>query len=98
MKPMRQTLVIPLTLLLLSACAGNVAPTTQIDDAVVAQHVRDAIQGDAELTGQQITVSASRGTVILTGVVRSREQVDRAERITRTVEGVSLVENRLAIR
>lgn len=88
----------PLLLLLVMAlgCAGNISPDRQIDDAILAQRVRDAIVGDAGLRDQRIEVSAAGGAVTLTGQVRSESDRARAESLARAVAGVASVQNLLS--
>lgn len=83
---------------LLVACAGNIRPVRQIDDAVLAQSVRDALAADPSLRGYDITVNASGGTVTLLGTVGSAAERDRATAVAGGVAGVSQVENLLSIR
>lgn len=88
----------PLLLLLVMAlgCAGNISPDRQIDDAILAQRVRDAIAGDGRLRDQRIEVSAASGAVTLTGQVRSESDRTRAETLARSVAGVASVQNLLS--
>lgn len=87
-----------LAILLLAGCAGNINPARQNADAILAQQVRDAINSEASLRGQNITVNAASGDITLTGVVGSALQRERAEELTRSVGGVMRVENLLSVR
>jgi hyperosmotically inducible protein len=80
----------------LLACAGNVQPTRQIDDAILARQVQDALRGDRTLRLYDITVDARSGLVTLTGVVRTQAERERAGEIARSVAGVVEVENLLS--
>lgn len=86
------------SLLLVVACAGNIQPTRQIDDAILAQSVRDALARDAALRAYDITVNAHSGRVTLLGVVGSSSDRDRAARVAQSVKGVTQVENLLSVR
>jgi osmotically-inducible protein OsmY len=81
----------------LLACAGNINPSRQIDDAALATSVRDALRSDPALSGQKINVSARQGTVTMTGVVRNVSQRDRASAVARSVANVKTVNNLLAV-
>ncbi|MDX1582516.1 MAG: BON domain-containing protein [Thermoanaerobaculia bacterium] len=81
----------------LVACAGNINPTRQIDDAVLASNVTDALNADLDLRRYDIVVDAADGSVTLMGTVGSRSDSQRAERIAQGVEGVQAVINELRI-
>ena len=92
--------VIPLAvaaLLLVAACAGNIQPNRQLDDAAVAASVRDAFQADVMLRPATIYVAVNRGVVTLTGVVRDAQTRDRAVSVAQSVQGVSRVENMISV-
>ena len=84
-------------LLVLTACAGNIDPARQVEDAAVATSVRQALQDDAQLRPYTITVDVRRGVVTLTGRVRNGELRDRATTVASGVQGVSHVENLLTV-
>ena len=68
-------------------------------DEELQQAVCAALIGANELDSREIGVSAQGGTIVLTGVVRSREDWLRALRIARDQSGVSAVQtDRLSIR
>jgi hyperosmotically inducible protein len=66
--------------------------------APLTREVQQAIQADPQLKGRDISASATKdGTVTLTGVVETQAQKERAARIADRVQGVSTVDNRLAV-
>ena len=81
----------------LAACAGNITPARQLDDAAVATAVREAIRTDDSLRGANVTVDARRGVVTLTGMVRTAAQRDRAVSDARSVNNVRDVNNLLTV-
>jgi hyperosmotically inducible periplasmic protein len=83
--------------LLLAACAGNITPTRQLDDAALATSVRDALRNDPVLRGVNISVAARNGDVTLTGVVRTTVQRERATSVALSVPNVRSVNNLLAL-
>lgn len=85
-------------LMIFAACAGNVDPARQIDDAVIAERIRAALDTDASLRGEPIEVSVDAGVVRLTGSVGSADEKSRAEAVARGVSGVTAVENLLSSR
>jgi len=61
-------------------------------DEELQQAVCAALIEERELDSRRIAVSAHSGTVVLTGMVRSREDWMRALRIARAQGGVSAVQ------
>lgn len=84
-------------LLVLAGCAGNMSTARQYDDAVLASHVREALQSDSETGRFSINVNARQGAITLTGTVPSASISTKAARIAETVAGVQKVENLLNI-
>ena len=80
-------------LVMLAACAGNITPARQLDDAAVATAVREAIRTDTALRGANVTVDARGGVVTLTGMVRNAGQRDRAVADARAVTNVRNINN-----
>lgn len=69
-----------------------------IDDSAITTKVKAAIAGDALLKVSQITVTTTNGTVRLSGVVDSRQALDRAVEVARSVEQVQAVDNNLGVK
>ncbi|MHB0970595.1 MAG: BON domain-containing protein [Thermoanaerobaculia bacterium] len=84
-------------LFLVTACAGNVNPTRQIDDAVLASNVRQAFESDGELRPLNIVIDAHSGIVTLSGSVPTSRLRDRAASTARSVPGVVDVVNQLTV-
>jgi len=63
----------------------------------VAQRVKDALRRSAETDAKRINVTASDGTITLTGTVRSWAEREDAERAAWGTTGVTAVEDKLAI-
>ncbi len=84
-------------LVILVACAGNITPARQLDDAAMATAVREAIRSDVGLRGANVTVDARQGVVTLTGMVRTPEQRDRAVADARAIMNVRSVNNLLTV-
>lgn len=100
MRTTRTRITLPLILLLVSfagACAGNINPERQIDDAILSTNVRDALQSDPDLRRYDIVVNAQGGTVTLLGTVGTTAQKSRATTIAERVDGVSRVINDLRV-
>lgn len=84
-------------LLVLTACAGNIDPSRQVEDAAIATSVRQALQEDPQLRPAGITVDVRQGVVTLHGRVRTRELREHAVSVTSAVSGVTRVENLLTV-
>jgi len=69
-----------------------------MDDSAITTKVKAAIAGDALLKVSQITVTTTNGTVRLSGVVDSRQALDRAVEVARSVEQVQAVDNNLGVK
>jgi osmotically-inducible protein OsmY len=70
----------------------------EVDEELIVA-VRDALDQYApvHIWGDGIQIDARAGTVVLSGVTRSRSSKETAERIARSVKGVSSVDNRLVV-
>ena len=85
-----------------SACAHGAAPPVgsvgiTLDDARIAAAVRSALLADPDLGLRAITVDVERGTVSLSGVVRTEEEVERAATVTRRAAGVREVKSDIKV-
>lgn len=76
----------------------NRAAGQYIDDTVVTAKVKSALVADPELNAADIQVDTYKGTVQLSGFVASPEQVVKAERVAREIEGVQEVKNVISLR
>jgi osmotically-inducible protein OsmY len=63
----------------------------------VAQHIKAALHRSAEADARKIQVTASDGTVTLTGTVRSWPERTEVERAAWSANGVTAVDARLAV-
>jgi osmotically-inducible protein OsmY len=82
-------------------CAGT--PTQEstgeyIDDAAISSKVKSELLISEDTSGTAITVETFKGTVQLSGFVKSAQEKRRAEEIARSVDGVKRVENRISVR
>jgi osmotically-inducible protein OsmY len=93
----RDLYIVIAVVMLLAACAGNINPSRQLDDAALAASVRQALQNDAALRPYTIYVSVDQGVVTLTGSVHTAELRDRAGSVAQSVPNVVRVENRMTV-
>ncbi len=69
----------------------------QIDDATLTARVKASLINDPDVPARKIDVDSQEGSVILTGVVDTREQKAKAVAIARKVEGARKVIDNLQV-
>jgi hyperosmotically inducible protein len=84
-------ITIPLTL----ACGKTVGET--IDDATITTRVKTAMLNDPAVGGLRIDVDTFKGTVTLSGRVKSQGEKDQAVLLARRINGVVEVKDALQI-
>jgi hyperosmotically inducible protein len=68
-----------------------------VDDAAITASVKSTLVANKALNLTRIDVDTNNGVVSLNGVVDSAQQKDRAEQLTRRVDGVRGINNNLQI-
>ncbi len=102
----KSQIVIPflVLLMLIAALAGCAATATRgstgdyVDDSVITTKVKALLAEDDFLKSFQISVESFKGTVQLSGFVNSKQAVDKAGEIARSVKGVKSVKNSLIVK
>jgi osmotically-inducible protein OsmY len=79
------------------AAAGAVA-SGNVSDVDVTQHVQTALLQNDLLKGSDISVVTVKGDVRLVGALDSQAQIDEANRIARSSDGVHAVHDELTIK
>jgi c(7)-type cytochrome triheme protein len=74
------------------------SPGAYLDDAVVTTKVKAAVLEEASLKSAEINVETYKGTVQLTGFVRSRADINKAVEVAKSVEGVKSVKNDMILK
>ena len=69
-----------------------------IDDSVITTKVKSLLGADDFLKSFQIGVETYKGVVQLSGFVNSKQAVDKAVEITRSVKGVKSIKNNLIVK
>ena len=94
-----------LVLAIVLASAGGCGSTATkegtgeyVDDSVITAKVKTAIFNDASLKVNDINVETFKGTVQLSGFVRSQADIDQAVQVARGVAGVKSVTNNMRIK
>ena len=74
------------------------SPGEYVDDAVITTKVKAAVLEEPSLKSAKINVETSKGTVQLTGFVRSRADINKAVEIAKGVKGVKSVKNDMILK
>jgi osmotically-inducible protein OsmY len=69
-----------------------------VDDSVITTKVKAAIFNEPSLKVAEINVETFKGTVQLSGFVRSRADMDKAVEVARGVSGVTSVKNDMRLK
>lgn len=69
-----------------------------IDDSIITTRVKAVIFEDDNLNSMNISVETNNGIVQLSGFVESEADIDTAENLASTVEGVKDIENNLQVK
>ena len=94
-------LVVLMMIATLAACASTPKQSgtgEYIDDSVITTKVKSLLAADDFLKSFQISVESRKGIVQLSGFVDSQKAVNKADQITRGVEGVKSVRNDLIVK
>ncbi len=87
--------------LMLAACAGNAKQASTgeyIDDTVLTSRVKSALLNDPNVSGLSINVETFKGTVQLSGFVKTVAERNLAVKLSRAIPGVRQVKNDILIR
>ncbi len=71
---------------------------TEIDDSIITAKVKSKLLADSDIKGFDLKVETHKGDVQLSGFVDNQAQIDRAIMITRSLEGVKNVDNKVSLK
>lgn len=71
---------------------------TEIDDGIITAKVKSKLLADQDIKGFDLKVETHKGDVLLSGFVDNQAQIDHAIMITRSVEGVKNVDNKVSLK
>lgn len=71
---------------------------TQVDDAVITSGVKSALVADDLVKSMDLQVETRQGVVQISGYVDSQAQIDQALTLTRSVAGVTDVQNAISLK
>ena len=66
---------------------------TELDDSVMTTAVKAALLTEASLNSMDVMVETRKGEVQLSGFINSKEDMNKAVELTRSVKGVESVKN-----
>jgi hyperosmotically inducible protein len=103
MKSLRGFGILVLLIVLASAWGCGSTSTKEgtgeyVDDSVITTKVKTAILNDPSLKVNEINVETFKGTVQLSGFVRSQTDIDKAVQVARGVAGVKSVKNDMRVK
>ena len=91
-------------ILLLASLWGCASTATQsgtgeyVDDTIITAKVKAEVFNDPSLKSAEINVETFKGVVQLSGFVNSQEDINKAVRVARSVEGVVSVKNAMRLK
>lgn len=94
-------LVLLMLVVSLVACASTRTRESTgeyVDDSVITTKIKALIAEDDFLKSFQISVETYKGVVQLSGFVNSKDAVNKAGQIARSVKGVASVKNNLIVK
>ncbi len=78
--------------------APSTSVGTAIDDSVLTTKVKSVLLSDPDVKSFDIKTETRKGEVQLSGFVDNQAQIDRAVALVRAIEGVSGVDNKVALK
>ena len=94
-------LVLLMLIATFAACAStrtHESTGEYVDDSVITTKVKSLLAEDDFFKSFQISVETYKGTVQLSGFVNSRQAVNKAGEIVRSVQGVKSIKNNLIVK
>ncbi len=87
----------PLAALFLALTAQTFAAGKVVTDDFLTDTIRNKLASDAVVKGGAIEVEVHNGDVVLKGKVEEMKQHDRAEKVTKKINGVKSVKNEIQL-
>lgn len=81
-----------------SKSATGTTVGTEIDDSIITTKVKSKLLADQDIKGFDLKVETHKGDVLLSGFVDNQAQIDHAIMITRSIEGVKNVDNKVGLK
>ena len=67
-------------------------------DTAITTKVKAGLVAEPDLSGMQIGVDTKGGVVMLSGVVKSKTEADRAAKVAKSIDGVASVKNEIKVK
>jgi osmotically-inducible protein OsmY len=86
---------------MVTGCAGDryhESTGESIDDSGITLRVKNALSNDTEFKYAGVDVKTFKGTVQLSGFVDTSEEMSRAAKIAKGVDGVKDVDNNITVK
>lgn len=71
---------------------------TNVDDAVITGKIKTALLANENIKSLDITVTTSKGNVMLSGFVNNKDQIDISMMIAKGIQGVNSVDNQFTVK
>ena len=84
-----------------SACASDPQSRSMgrtVDDAWISSKVKSTLLADTMVNGTAVEVETYRGKVMLSGFMDTEDQIQRAVKLTKDIEGVTQVVNKMVVK
>lgn len=95
------SILVGCSLVMLSGCqvmSGERSINQYSSDAGITASVKTAIVNNSGLPASRIHVETDKGTVLLSGFVKTYQQKNKAGQLASQIEGVKIVQNNLIVR
>ena len=81
-----------------SKSAAGTTVGTEIDDSTITAKIKSKLLADSDIKSFDLKVETHKGDVQLSGFVDNQAQIDHAIMLTRSVEGVKNVDNKVSLK
>lgn len=88
-------LIMMVSMVVMAGCVTGGGDSAVLGDVLTERNVLRALYAEPDLTGDPITVSCVGGAVTLSGLVDDSLDIALAERVARSIDGVTSVNNNL---
>lgn len=94
------TLVIVFSMVMIGCSSTQTQSSTGqlIDDSAITMKVKAKLFDDAIVRSAAISVETFKGTVQLSGFANSKDEINQAESLAKSVEGVRAVRNSIVLK
>jgi len=103
MKPIKSiaAILLAVTMATIIGCAGNAKKESTgeyVDDSWITTKVKAALVDDPSVKATEVNVETFKGRVQLSGFVANPASIPQAERVARSIKGVTSVKNDIRVK